>query len=347
MMVNLAHGIAALGIPVDLVVKRSGSPYLKNLPEKLKLIELLSLHRNPEVAAALYLTETSPYSILTSKAENDILAIRAKKRAGTDTRIIIRVPVHITNRLKHKGSGLIRTCWKKQRLRRTLDSADSIIAVSDGVASDVADITGIPRGRIHVIRNPVVTPELETLSGSSIEHSWFSPKDKPVLIGMGRLGRQKNFEVLIRAFYMVRAQLDCRLLILGEGRRHGRLERLVRGLGMTESVQLPGFVENPYPYLAKADLFVLSSLWEGSPNALSEALALGVPVVSTDCESGPREILQNGKYGQLVPLGDTDAMASAIIGTLSDPPTAKFLKSAVNKYNVDIAVRSYLDVLLR
>jgi glycosyltransferase involved in cell wall biosynthesis len=346
MMVNLALGISALGHPIDLVVRRGGSPYLDNLPDELKLVELDLLHKDVEAAAAIYLADASPLAILTSKEENDIIATRAKKRSLSSTRIVIRVPVNVTSRLKRKGRGWLKRWIKNMNLRRVLAQADSIIAVSDGVASDISLITGIPLERIHVIRNPVVTPQMEKLAEVSSDHEWFSKKDKPVLLGIGRLGSQKNFEILIRAFCIVRLKIDCRLMILGEGRRRPRLEKLIKRLGVADSVQLPGFVSNPYPYLAKADLFVLSSLWEGSPNALTEALALGIPVVSTDCESGPREVLQNGKYGSLVPIGDVDALASAIIHTLSDPLPVEFLKGAVREYRVDAASRSYMKVLL-
>ncbi len=345
MIVNLARGITTLGNPVDLVVRNARSSYLIDLPPSLKLVELDTIHPDVITAASIYLKDSRPRAILVSKEKNCVIAIKARERSRIESRIVMRVPVHITERLRQQKIGPLKK-WKKRRKSRNIyKQADSLIAVSSGVASDISNITGTPLEKIHTIPNPVVTPDMEALAGKSIEHDWFTPKDKPVLVGLGRLDHQKNFEALIRSVGKVREQIDCRLLILGEGRWRPRLERLIKALGMTASVQLPGFVENPYPYLARADLFVLSSLWEGSPNALSEALALGVPVVSTDCESGPREVLQNGKYGPLVSVGDTNAMASAIIETLSDPPTAEFLKSAVNEYNVDDAAKSYLKVL--
>lgn len=345
MMVNLACGFAAIGHSPDFVVKEASSPYLRTLPETVKLIELDSIHPDIQVAAALYLEQASPYAILTSKDENDAVAVKAKERSRTDTRIIMRAPVHVTSRLKHKQRGKIKTWMTYMKLKKVLVKADSIIAVSNGVAADISHITGIPLDKIHVIRNPVITPELENLASADIDHKWLTQKDKPVLLGIGRLGRQKNFELLIHAFNIVRTEIDCRLLILGEGRRRTHLERLVKRLGMTDSVELSGFVGNPFAYLAKADLFVLSSLWEGSPNALTEALALGVPVVSTDCESGPREILQDGRIGSLVPIGDVGKFAQTIIDTLTNPPPNDLLTSAVADYTIEKATRSYLEIL--
>lgn len=347
MMVNLARGMEALGQPIDFIVRKvSGNPYLEGLPPGIRILELDLLHRNTEKAAVLYLTSESPLAILTSKEENDILAIKARKRSRSAARVIVRIPVHVSGRLKHKGRGWIKRWLTSTRMKRVLAEADSIVAVSKGVAADISVLTGTPLERLHVIRNPVVTPELKELAQAQVNHDWLAPKTKPVLLGIGRLGSQKNFEHLIHAFALARREVDSRLIILGEGRRRARLERLIRKLGLSGSAQLPGFVPNPYPYLARADLFVLSSLWEGSPNALTEALALGIPIVSTDCESGPREILQNGKYGRLVPVGDVDALASAIIHTLSDPLPVEFLKGAVSEYGVDTASRSYMEVLL-
>jgi len=346
MMVNLARGFAALGHSPDFVVKEASSPYLEALPETVKLIELDNFHHDVQVAAALYLEQAAPYAILTSKEENDDIAVRAKERSGTSTRIIMRAPVHVTSRLKHKRRGPLKT-WKTYlNLKRVMSKADAVVAVSEGVALDISTITGIPLEKIHVIRNPVITPELKDLATAPVDHEWFTQKDIPVLIAIGRLGRQKNFETLIKAFNEMRTKIGCRLIILGEGRRRSSLEKLVSRLGLNEYVELPGFVVNPFAYLAKSDLFVLSSLWEGSPNALAEALALGIPVVSTDCDSGPHEILQDGRYGKLVPVNDIEKLADAMVRTLSNPLPSEILREAVTEYTTVRAARAYLDVLL-
>jgi len=346
MMVNLAAGFYRLGHVTQFVVKKKNSSYLNNLPGATRLIELDTYHRDINKAAAAYLLQEKPDVLLTSKDENDLIALKARKKTGSSVRVVIRAPVNITSRLRFKRAGAVKGWMKYRRFRRLLVQADDVIAVSKGVASDISKIAGVPAGRIHVIPNPVITPELENMSKAEVDHDWLVHKDKPVLLALGRLGSQKNYELLIHAFKIVRGLLDCRLLILGEGRRRKRLEKLVRQLDLKKSVQLPGYVANPYPYFVKADLFVLSSLWEGSPNALTEALALGIPVVSTDCDSGPREILQDGKYGSLVTVGDVDGMASAIMSTLSNPPTPEFLKAAVSDYRLDASSRSYLRVLL-
>ena len=345
MMVNLARGIAALGNPVDFVVRKTGSPFLRDLLPSLKLVELKALHRDVETAAAIYLGKASPHVILTSKEENCLIAVKARERSRSDARIIMRVPVHITGRLRQRHSGPLKT-WKAQRKsRRILRTADALIAVSHGVASDVAAITGLPTDNIHVIPNPVITTEMTQLAAENVDHRYFAEKEIPVILGIGRLDRQKNFELLIRAFAKVRSKTECRLVILGEGKYFDRLEKLTRTLKVERDVDLPGFVTNPYAYLSKSSLFVLSSDWEGSPNALTEALALGVPVVSTDCDSGPKEILKSGLLGKLVPVNNPRSMAEAIQETLLNSVEPETLKEAVREYSVERSARKYLEII--
>jgi glycosyltransferase involved in cell wall biosynthesis len=222
---------------------------------------------------------------------------------------------------------------------------DHIVAVSEGVASDTLAITGLPAERISVIRNPVITKCLLEKSREPVGHPWFNEGGAPVILGAGRLTRQKDFPTLIRAFAHVRAQRDARLVILGEGRLRGELEKLAAELGLSGCVSLPGYAANPYAYMAKASLFVLSSAWEGSPNVLTEALALGVPVVSTDCPSGPREILQGGRYGALIPVGAHRQLGEAMLATLERPHESSLLREAAAEYNANLSARRYLEVL--
>jgi glycosyltransferase involved in cell wall biosynthesis len=199
-----------------------------------------------------------------------------------------------------------------------------------------------------VIRNPVITPDLARAAAEPCPHPWVaepSPARGPVIVGAGRFQRQKDFPTLIRAFARLRLERPCRLLLLGEGGWRDRLVALIQDLGLGAEVDLPGFQPNLYPFLARADLFVLSSAWEGSPNVLTEAMALGTPVVSTDCPSGPREILEGGRFGPLVPVGDTDALAAAMARTLDSPLPAQTLIEAVAEYRQEISAARYLAVL--
>ena len=232
------------------------------------------------------------------------------------------------------------------RMKVLYPLADAVVAVSQGVADDLEKNAGIPSSLLRVIQNPVITPEIVDLADQPVGHPWFIQENVPIIVAAGRLTRQKDFPTLLRAFALVRQKRPCHLVILGEGRDRVMLKSLAAELGIRNEVYFPGFVENPYAYMSKAALFVLSSRWEGSPNVLTEALALGTPVVSTDCPSGPREILANGRYGTLVPIGDQESLARAILTSMGSAPEKSLLKDAVRDYTVEASSRKYLRVLL-
>jgi len=219
-------------------------------------------------------------------------------------------------RIENMTSSQKRVTWKKNiekiLLTQLYPWADGIITVSRKVADDLAEYAGISPSKIHTIYNPVITPELLVMSGENSAHPWFQPGETPVILGVGRLTEQKDFKTLIMAFSILRQELEVRLVILGEGEKRLELETLSQTLGVAHDIDLPGYVENPYSYMHQAGVFVLSSSWEGLPTVLIEALACGCPVVSTDCPGGISEILSNGTYGEIVPVGDPQAMANAI-----------------------------------
>jgi len=163
-------------------------------------------------------------------------------------------------------------------------------------------------------------------------------------MGVGRLSQQKDFGTLIKAFSLVRKHHPCRLMILGEGNKRAELESLISDLDIANDVSMPGFQSNPYAWVKHASVFVLSSLWEGSPNVLTEALAIGIPSVANLCPSGPDEVLQDGKYGELIPMQDHEAMSEAIINILKSPLPAETIKQAVDEYRVEISAKRYLAI---
>jgi glycosyltransferase involved in cell wall biosynthesis len=203
----------------------------------------------------------------------------------------------------------------------------------------------MPLERITVIYNPVFTPDLLHKAQEPVDHPWFAPAGLPVILGVGRLAEQKDFFTLIRAFALVRQHRPARLIIVGEGPDRPGLEALARELGVADDVSLPGFSTNPYAYMRQADVFVLSSLFEGLPAVLVEALAVGVPIVSTRCPHGPEEILQDGICGPLVPVGDAAAMADAICATLDAPLPAHVLQERARAFALDTIVEQYKKVL--
>jgi glycosyltransferase involved in cell wall biosynthesis len=238
---------------------------------------------------------------------------------------------------------VIGTLWPY--LQRTFYPwASSVVAVSRGAADDLARTSGLPRDRVQVVYNPVITPTMIALAGQTPDHPWFAPGQPPVILGVGRLTRQKDFPTLLRAFAEVRRRRAARLIILGEGEDRSALEALARELGVAGDVALPGFRDNAMAYMARSALFVLSSAWEGLPTVLIEALAAGTRVVSTDCPSGPREILEDGRLGLLVPVGDPAALAEAMIDTLDQPAGPPPLAS-LTPFTRDAAVDHYLHLV--
>jgi glycosyltransferase involved in cell wall biosynthesis len=213
------------------------------------------------------------------------------------------------------------------------------------VAEDLRNFSGLPREAINVIHNPIVTPELSRLAGEAVAHPWFAKKDTPVILGAGRLSQQKDFVNLIRAFSILRQTRHARLVIIGQGPERPELERLVDQLQLREQVDMPGFAANPYALMRRADLFVLSSAWEGLPTVLVEAMACGAPVVATDCPSGPQEILEGGRHGRLVPVGDSEALGRAMIETLDDPPPASALVRRADDFGLARSVDAYKEIL--
>lgn len=343
MMVNLAQGFARCGRAVDVLVDRSKHDYLESLPVSARLIELVGSDAARRRIVETYLRRERPASAIASKLGAATLLLDARRSASIPLRVVARVGTTVSHAMQRENPW---TRWRSFRaLRRLMHEADAVVAVSRGVADDITRIA--PRGHapVHVIPNPVITPSLYELAAAPTTHPWFNGAAAPVLLSVGRFSRAKDYPTLLRAFAALPTHHGCRLVILGDGRQRSRLERLVRRLGLSHSVDLPGFVANPYPYIARARVFVLSSLWEGSPNALAEALALGTPVVASDCPSGPRELLQDGKYGRLTPPGDANALSQAIVATLAAAPPPEKLKEAVQDYTAENSACQYLRVL--
>jgi glycosyltransferase involved in cell wall biosynthesis len=218
------------------------------------------------------------------------------------------------------------------------------VAVSSGTADDLARAAKIPRERIQVIYNPVITPATDVLARQPPEHPWFAAGQPPVILGVGRLTWAKDFSTLIRAFAQVRQRRPVRLIILGEGEERSALTALAKELGVADEVALPGFRVNALSFMANSALFVLSSASEALPTVLIEALAVGARVVSTDCPSGPREILQHGRLGSLVPVGDVAAMSAAMVDALDRPASAVSLEPLA-PFTQDAAVDHYLRLI--
>lgn len=340
MLVNMAGGLARRGIQVDFLTRTRSAPYLDQLDPAVRLIEtrrtgVLSI----QLFMRRYLLESPPDFVLCGKDRAGRTALLAKRLWKASFQLVMRPGSTVSERLAKRNAF---KRWRAYSLiRKTYRPAAAIVGNSEGVVRDIAMITGVPDERMHLIRNPVITPTLRARADEAPPPGVFEAGDPPIILGLGGLRRQKGFDTLIEAFARVRAQRPCRLLILGEGHLRESLERRAEQLGVGPDVLMPGFNSNPYPALSRAAVFVLSSRWEGSPNALTEALALGTPVVSTDCPSGPREVLRDGAVAPLVPVDDVAAMAMAIAQVLDDPGDPDVRRAAVGEYTVETCAARY------
>ncbi len=346
MLVNLARGLSHWGVAVDFIVKQKDLPYVDKLPDAVQLIEFGKAKRTRRERQLLdYLDREQPDVLISAKGKDDQVAMRVKAKTRAKTRFFLRPGTAVSERLKARNANWVKRWLAHRRMRWLYARTDGVIAVSNGVAEEIIGATGVDPAKVKVVRNPNITPELYDLAAASLDHPWFAEGEDPVLLGIGGLRLQKDFPTLLRAFAGVVRERPARLMILGQGHQHDELLTLARELGIAERVALPGFVDNPYAYLSRAALFVLSSLWEGSPNVVTESLALGTPVVATDCRSGPNEITQQGKYGRLVPVGDVEALTRAILDTLADPPDSEWLKGAVQEYTMEKSAATYLEAM--
>ena len=342
-IVNLAQGMVGRGIPVDVVLAAADGVFLEQLPSAVRLIDLRAgrLLRSLRPLAG-YLRRERPRVLVSSMSHANLIALWAARLAGGRTPVM--VTVHNTMSLSTGDNSALGRRIEPLLLRAFYPAASSIVAVSRGAADDLARTTGLPRERVEVVYNPVITPEVMAQIDQTPNDPWFAPGQPPVVLGVGRLTRQKDFVTLLRAFAQVRGQRAARLMILGDGEDRPALEALVAELGLGADVSLPGFRDNAMAYMSRAALFVLSSAWEGLPTVLIEAMAAGTRVVSTDCPSGPREILQDGRLGALVPVGDVDALARAMTEAL-DTPALPFSQDALAPYTRDAAVDHYLRLI--
>jgi glycosyltransferase involved in cell wall biosynthesis len=341
--INLARGFAERGVATDLVAVNARGEFATEIPPGVRLVDLGAsrvIFGLPALAA--YMRRERPAALISFMDHAGIVALWARRFSGTSTPVICTA--HTTLAQATRNSSKLRNRLLPALVRASYPSADEVVAVSHGVARGISHASGIPLSRIRVIYNPVISKEFLTQARRTADHPWFAPGEPPVILAVGRLTPAKDFGTLVRAFAQVRQRRATRLMILGEGDERAALTALAAELGVADNVALPGFRENATAYMAAAAVFVLSSAWEGLPTVLIEALAAGTRVVSTDCPSGPREILQDGRLGALVPVGDAQALANAIIDTLEQP--ARIIpEDALTPFTRDAAVDNYLHLL--
>lgn len=312
---NLAEEFHERGFDVNLILVSEKGPLLKDVPEGVRLISLNSPRaRDAIFKFRRYIRDKKPSAIISFTFHVNAFAALSMIGLRSKTRLIWTVHSTLSEALREWRLAV--RSWLKFLTIALSGRANSAAAVSKGAAADFARNARFGADRIVTIHNPVLGRDFEARASRPPDHLWLKEKVAPVVLAVGRLVGAKDYPTLLRAFARVVRQVDARLIIYGEGDRRGELAALVEELGLADRVALPGFVENPLPSMKTADVFVLSSSREGFGNVLVEAMATGTPVVSTDCPHGPGEILEDGKWGTLVPVGDDEALAEAIVGTL-------------------------------
>lgn len=322
-MVTLANGFAARGFRTDLVLAKAVGPYLEEVAANVRVVDLGS----SRVALSLlplmrYLRQSRPMAMLSALGHANVIAAVAKQLSGVRTRLVVSEHTTLSDEVIRKRTGRARLL--PFLMTKTYRLADSIVAVSEGSANALSKRIGVSRNAVRVIYNPIDCERIRGLSPEKPQHPWFQEDGLPIVLAVGRLTAAKDHKTLIRAFARVRQQQTVRLVVLGEGECRTELESLVTTLGLDDCVSMPGFADNPFQYMRRAQLFVLSSAWEGLPTVLLEAMACGTKVVSTNCRSGPSEILEHGKWGDLVPVGDAEALADSIIKNLDEQKAVNF-----------------------
>lgn len=356
-LLTLAREMMARGHRADIVVGRAGGPFRDRVPAGAQVVALhtavvsavLRRSKSLGMGAAIpalvrYLRRARPDVVLSSGTPANLAVLFARRIASVGTAVAISVNVPVSTATAEPGRPFL-----GRLVRRWYGEADVVIANAEALADDVARFAGLDRSRVHVIANPIEVETIRRLAQDAVRHPWLSSVENdeaPVILAVGKLKPQKDFSTLVRAFAEARRHRPMRLLILGEGEERGALLRLAERLGVAADVALPGFADNPFAYMARATLLVQTSRWEGFSNVVVEALACGCPVVATDCIGGTREILDGGRFGRLVPVGDVAAIAEAILATLAEPPNRDLLRGRAQSFGVEAAVESYLEVLV-
>lgn len=348
-IVRLANHLTQRGVEVDVLALATAfeQEVMCELDERVGRIPLKGRRRWSIFGSLLrHLLARQPHAVVAFDTRANSLACLARQIPVAGRPVIASIRNSVEARLGEAGRAAER---RRRGLIRILSRADRVVAISNGLAHELIRATGAGHDRLRVIHNLVVGPALLETTADAVDHPWYEAergsRDYPVILGVGRLEGQKDFPTLIRAFGLLRARRRARLIILGRGSQAGELDRLARELDVRGDVDFPGFVTNPAAWMAGADVFALSSRAEGFGMVLAEAMAVGCPVVSTDCMSGPREILEDGRYGSLVPVGDAAGMADALSTTLDHPATSADLRAGAMRFSIEANGDAFLDLI--
>jgi glycosyltransferase involved in cell wall biosynthesis len=340
---DLAKAFALMGYQVEFVLMRAEGELLAEAQCTFTIVNLgLDKFRFVPFSFARYLNKHRPQAVIANMWPLTSAAVVGRVLSGYRCKLLL--VEHCTLTLQYASWGRLHMLLMQVSMYVTYRWADRVVAVSEGSAVDTASLAGLSDHLVKVVHNPVPQRPLPSAEAqATAEMTWNCPRGERILT-VGTLKDQKNHPLLLRAFAKL-TRSRTRLMFLGAGDNELRLRALSVELGIADRIIFAGFQTDPSPYYASADLFVLSSDYEGLPTVLIEALSFGVPVVSTDCPSGPAEILEQGRRGRLVPVGDTRALALAMDAALSDKADREFLKRRAADFAPEIAARKYLELL--
>lgn len=340
---KLAEGLAQRGFDVDLVLAVAEGSRLAEIPSDVRLVDLKARRVLTSLPSLVrYLRREKPHAVASVLDHANVVALWARKLARYPGCVVVIEQNTLSIAAAHGKSR--RDRMMPALVRRFYPWADYVVGVSEGVVEDLNRIARLDSKKVRVIFNPIVTDDLEEKVRAPVDHPWFDDNIS-VFVAAGRLRPQKDYPTLFRAFAKVRSERAVRLLVLGDGPEREYLEALIENLGIGADVQLLGAKSNPYAYMARAAGFVLSSRWEGLPTVLVEALRCGVPVIATDCPSGPREILADGRFGALVPVGDVGALALAMEAVI-DGRVARAPDESWSPYELRAVVDDFLELMV-
>ena len=344
---RLARGIVQTGRTVELVLIGERNDYPDEVPDGVTVV-VLGCRRvsTSAIAIARYLSGTRPRSVVSALTHVNVVAVAARVLSRHKPRLIVSERIQFSKRKAQTYTLQERIAYALVPIAYRL--ADAVVCVSDGVADDFRAQTGLTPNKVVTVHNPVFDDRIGIRASepcATLSALANSTHCKTV-VAAGRLVYQKGFDNLISAVAKLRSHMPLRLVILGEGPLRDELKAQARALGLGDAdCVLPGFVRNPLPIIASADVFVLSSRYEGFPNALVEAMACGTPIVSTDCPSGPWEIVAPNWRAQLVAVDDIDQLTTEIHNQLAEPTPSEQLVERAARFGVDVAAKSYLEVL--
>jgi glycosyltransferase involved in cell wall biosynthesis len=342
---KLVWSLAQRGLTIHVLKIRDHGPYLNQLPSGCHVIDFSSRHVETSLPSLMrYLRRARPRALLTDKDAVNRLAILARGLARVDIRLVVRLGTTVSSNIAHKRAWA--AAIQVLSIRWLYRLADARVVPSRGAASDLARLMRVDDRDVTVLPNPVVDEALDRAAQQPIDEPWLGDGwDRPVIVAVGSLTARKDYATLLRAFARLRRDQPCRLILVGRGRCQSSLAAQARALGIDDDVRMTGFIANPYPYIQGADVFAHTARWEGLGIVLVEALALGTPVVATDCPSGPAEILKAGSLGRLVPVADDEALAAALRESLREPVDRRALRLGVDEYRTEASAAAYARVL--